>query len=408
MKGTVLTLSQRPLLFIGHDAHRTGAPIVFLHFLKWVKEHTRTTFHILLKNGGELEPEFASLGPVSLFHPHTALHPGIGSLLFSHPVFGQMLTRVYLKFQKERLTHKEFGGIYLNTTATAEILGLLDKIRCPVICHVHELDCWIQYQIGVEQFNRIKQRTTHYIAVSQAVKRSLIEQYGIAEEKIDVIHESIPTRTSQFQKSTESQMVRHRICQQLQIPEQAMIVCGSGTTDWRKGPDLFIQLARTVHVRYRHPSIYFIWVGGDCRGIQFGQLQHDVHHLDLELYIRFLGSQTTPLSFFAASDVFVLTSREDPFPLVCLEAASLGKPIICFDKAGGMPEFVENDAGVIVPYLDLDAMATHIVELLNSPDLRQRLGQRAQQKVQEHYDIEMTAPQIFRIIQQTFSGNDAL
>ncbi|MDH6063711.1 hypothetical protein, partial [Umezakia ovalisporum] len=48
---------------------------------------------------------------------------------------------------------------------------------------------------------------------------------------------------------------------------------------------------------------------------------------------------------------------------VCLEAASLGKPILCFDKAGGEPEFVEDDCGFIVPYLDLDAADMNLISL---------------------------------------------
>jgi len=96
-----------------------------------------------------------------------------------------------------------------------------------------------------------------------------------------------------------------------------------------------------------------------------------------------------------------LVSREDPFPLVCLEAASLGKPIVCFDKAGGMPEFVEDDCGFIVPYLDTEAMAEKIIELIKNPELRQRLGERARKKVKERFDVEVQAPKIFSLIQRT-------
>jgi hypothetical protein len=38
---------------------------------------------------------------------------------------------------------------------------------------------------------------------------------------------------------------------------------------------------------------------------------------------------------------------------VCLEAAALGKPIICFGDAGGMPEFIEEVCELVVPYLDI-------------------------------------------------------
>jgi glycosyltransferase involved in cell wall biosynthesis len=64
------------------------------------------------------------------------------------------------------------------------------------------------------------------------------------------------------------------------------------------------------------------------------------------------------LKYFAAFDVFALVSREDPFPVVCLEAASLGKPIVCFNSSDGEKEFVENDCGFVVPDLDIEIMTT--------------------------------------------------
>ena len=77
----------------------------------------------------------------------------------------------------------------------------------------------------------------------------------------------------------------------------------------------------------------------------------------LAAHVTFLGPKPNPRDWFRAGDVFLLPSREDPFPLVCLEAAEAGMPVVCFAEAGGMPDFVEDDAGFVVPYLDVEAMA---------------------------------------------------
>jgi glycosyltransferase involved in cell wall biosynthesis len=97
-------------------------------------------------------------------------------------------------------------------------------------------------------------------------------------------------------------------------------------------------------------------------------------------------------------DVFTLTSREDPYPAVVLEAAALGKPIVCFQQSGGAPEFVEGDCGFVVPYLDVEAMAGRIAELLDDDDLRTRLGEAARRKVGMQHDLNRVAPRISQII----------
>ena len=62
---------------------------------------------------------------------------------------------------------------------------------------------------------------------------------------------------------------------------------------------------------------------------------------------------------YLSLDIFLLTSREDPFPLAAIDAGILGMPIFCFDKATGIAEVV--DSSFVVPYLDVEEMANRIL-----------------------------------------------
>ena len=78
----------------------------------------------------------------------------------------------------------------------------------------------------------------------------------------------------------------------------------------------------------------------------------------------------------------------------------MGKPILCFDKAGGEPEFVEKDCGFVVPSLDVDAMADRVIELYNNRKLLRQLGQNAAQKVRSRHTLEANAPKIAAIMER--------
>ena len=67
-----------------------------------------------------------------------------------------------------------------------------------------------------------------------------------------------------------------------------------------------------------------------------------------------------------------------------------------------MPEFVEDDAGFVVPYLDIDAMASNVIELIKDEKLRKQLGERAAQKVKERHEISVASPKICEIFKQLF------
>ena len=114
----------------------------------------------------------------------------------------------------------------------------------------------------------------------------------------------------------------------------------------------------------------------------------------LNKYIAFLGEKTNLREYFSAGDLFYLSSREDPFPLVSLEAAACSLPTICFADAGGMPEFVKNDAGYVVTYEDIDTVADKIAYLIDNPKVLQKLGECAKEKMLAHYTVDTAGPQI--------------
>jgi glycosyltransferase involved in cell wall biosynthesis len=90
----------------------------------------------------------------------------------------------------------------------------------------------------------------------------------------------------------------------------------------------------------------------------------------------------------------VLPSREDPLPLVAIEAAKCGLPLVCFADAGGTPDLVGEDAGFVVPLEDTETMADKILKLVEDPDLRKNMGKRAREKFLSQFTVERTTPKI--------------
>lgn len=384
-------MGSRPILFISHDATRTGAPIIFLNFLRWVRDRTSLQFEILLVNGGELEREFGEVAPV-----HVLNEEGRQDGIWSRYTGGGGWRR--RRRVLARIGEKDVGLVYANTAANGAIVEQLSNLSCPVVTHVHELAHWMQYCVNPKSLEKVFNYTTRYIAVSQAVKNSLVQNFAVGGDKVEVIYGFVPVDEFVPQRAPE------KVRRELGIDAGAFVVGGAGTTDWRKGPDLFIQLARAVHSRVPEAPVHFVWVGGAKEGPRFGELRHDVVKCGLQNKVHFLGSTKTPAEFFNIFDVFALVSREDPFPLVALESAALGKPILAFDGAGGMNEFIEQDCGVVVPYLDVASMADHVVRLMEAPELRLELGQRAARKVRERHNIDVVVPKIVDLLEAMMGG----
>ncbi|QHT70540.1 glycosyltransferase family 4 protein [Rhodocytophaga rosea] len=331
--------------------------------------------------------EFKELAPTYVYQfPYPSVDGFKGKLIRNWNTYLGIPS--YYKNLKNELLAQNVGLIYANGIGTGVLLDFLSFLNCKVISHIHELEIGIQAN-GSNNLALLKKYTSHYIAVSKAVKHNLISKHTIPEKVISLVYEFVPV--VEVEKSRQ-------LFQEFEIPETAFIIGAAGSVDIRKGADLLILLAKEIAEKDNGNLCYFIWVGNKPE--EHSYFLQDIYKLGLEKNVVFTGLKKNPLPYFNSFDVFVLLSREDPYPLVCLENALLSKPILCFDQSGGMPEFVENDCGFVVPYLDIKAMAAKIIELQSNSVLKTRLGNNARRKATDQHNVHVAAPKILDIIYQ--------
>jgi glycosyltransferase involved in cell wall biosynthesis len=283
---------------------------------------------------------------------------------------------------------------YVNTVVPAREIELVSQLGIPVICHVHELDFAVKQMVGESAMRKLIPAVSHFIAASQAVGDYLRDRWTIPESKVSVIHEFTTSPRATSRGSEE----RSRTRSELGVGDTEILVGSCGTLDWRKGADLFLQVARILSASLEAPRMKFVWVGANSSHPDTQRFLHDVKASGLDALVRVIEATAEPERYFRAMDVFALTSREDPFPLVMLEAAAAGLPVVCFAGSGGGPEFVKEDAGSIAPYLDVETFAARVLELARDGVLRRRLGDAGRTRVTSHYTIELQAPKLLALI----------
>jgi len=100
---------------------------------------------------------------------------------------------------------------------------------------------------------------------------------------------------------------------------------------------------------------------------------------------------------FAAPCIVGDDGNRDGLPTVLLEAMSLGTPCISTDVTG-IPEVIRHgETGLIVPQHDPESLADAMEKLLDSPDLRTELAERARALIERDFDIHRNTSQMRRI-----------
>jgi glycosyltransferase involved in cell wall biosynthesis len=88
------------------------------------------------------------------------------------------------------------------------------------------------------------------------------------------------------------------------------------------------------------------------------------------------------------ASIFALSSRFEGFPMVLLEAMSVGLPVVSFDCPTGPREIVEDGRnGLLVPEADVDALAAALIRMIEDDELRRRCSKGALETA-ERYSIE--------------------
>lgn len=333
------------LILVGHDAYKHGAQLLTLNIFKTLKRRFGTDVVCVLLNGGPLVSEYKDVAKT---------YVGDGTV----ESFNQILSEINDK--------KLFEYAICNTTVTGECVESLKKQNFKVVSLVHELPTLIHEYNLTSHAEKISECADNVIFAADFVKHGFESIVGELGNKAIVRPQGL------YQHITEIPNAKEILIKKLNLPDNINIVMNCGFADLRKGFDLFIQIAK-LSIQ-RDDSYHFLWLGDVEKSLNDWVL-NDIKGSVYEKNIHILPFTNEISLYLNASDVFAMTSREDPFPSVVLEAFAVGTPVIAFENSGGVTEILEDsDFGRVVPTSDCHLFSSAIDDVMteDSASLKQK------------------------------------
>ncbi len=398
------------VLFVSHMATRSGAPLLLLWLLRWLMEHGQDVDPaVVLLSDGPLRPEFEALAPTvtwsqPLFQPlreRLATRLGRGA-----PTSPAGLLEAAVKRHKPDL-------VYLNTLVLGKHLkGLSTDPALPAcLSHVHELETTLATMSTPEAVARQLALSSEVVACAERVRHSLQAHHGLPLSRCTVIPEFVPFSAQVLVPTTEpvpplEGNAADPLLRRLDVAvESGTFVFGfAGQAIARKGFDLFPQLVRECERVFAGTPFLAVWLGAAPAQEQVIVARRDLGLMQLEHRALLLPPMPTGISVIRRYAVHGLLSREDPYPVVALEAAVTAVPTVCFRSSGGIADFVADGCGVAVDYLDLRAFADALHRLSADPESRRRLGERSRAKVFRESSIDVVAPQLLASMERAMAA----
>jgi len=236
----------------------------------------------------------------------------------------------------------------------------------PLVTHIHatELDRthfhpnqWI-YDMERHGF----EAADCIIAVSNYTKGILTQHYGIAADKIRVVHNGSDDEIINQARYSLDANLRRNDCP---------MVLFLGRMTVQKGPLHFLEMAAKVHGM--RPDVQFVMAG------EGGMLDEAINRacdLGLKDCTVFTGKVNSreAKKLYQQADCFVMPSLSEPFGLVALEAIANGTPVVV-SKQSGVSEVVAH--GFTVDFWDTDKMADCVLTILRENPLALQLKSEA-------------------------------
>ena len=213
------------------------------------------------------------------------------------------------------------------------------------------------------------------IAISEAIA-NVLRDHDVAAERIEVIRSAVDT--ARFAQPVDRDAFRA----EFGIPEGALVIGAAGQLIPRKGHRYLLQAA--AELRVSHPGFRLIIFG---EGQLDNELRAQAAELGLGEAAQFAGFRDDLDDFLGCIDIFAHPALAEGLGVATLKAAAAGVPVVGFD-AGGVPEaVVDGETGLLVPAEDVAALRDAIAMLLDSSELRGRLGRAGRERMQKEFSI---------------------
>lgn len=241
---------------------------------------------------------------------------------------------------------------------------------------VHSREC--DEPIKPERYNRwIYEHVPHRLVVnSEATRRTtLASAPWLSRQRVELLPKGIDPKP--WERAAPGDWPRR-----MGRREGELVLGFAGQLVPRKGVDRLLRLLAHALLRARRWRLVLAGAGP-----QEAALRSLAEELGLAERVVFCGFVEDLPAWMASLDLFVLPSRIEGFGYVLAEAMASGLPVVAW-ASSSVPEVVSHGrSGLLAPPDDEDAFARALLQLIEDPELRRRMGAQAREEARERHGL---------------------
>lgn len=311
--------------------------------------------------------DITSIDGIPVFTAPTLNIKGIRGFLFSISAAFKLF-RIIRKYKVD-LIHAHY---VMPPGLIAVICGMFSGTRTAITIHGSDVFVLARKPILKSVIKFTLKKSDYVFVVSDSLKENVMK-LGIdgIENKLSVTYNAVDVERFKPGKSSAFK-------EEMGINPEKPVVLFVGNLVWQKGVEFLIRAKEFMDTDTE------IVIVGD--GPLLEELKSIVEFEKMD-GITFTGARNDIEMIMHAADVFVLPSLSEGRPTVILEAMASGLPVVA-TRAGGIPEIVTKETGILVNPEDSVGLAEAVDKILNDKKL-QKMGKSAREHVLKYSRIEI-------------------
>lgn len=269
--------------------------------------------------------------------------------------------------------NKQYDFVFFNSISYNFYKSELDNITIPKYLYLHEGSNFLYTSLKGDYsiFNKFE----HIFVPSELVEKDLLNN-GIHQSKITVLQLFLD----------ENEIINEHTSNST-IHRDEFVVGNLANLDWTKGIEYFLSTAKLYKELYPRDNIKFKWKGYVKDSFFHNLIKFEIQKAGLSNVVVFEEKSKEIKDFFSFIDVFLMTSKQETFGFVVLEAANYFKPSITFKEVVGAAAFINNYGGFTVEYLSIYQLVVCLKKYYEDRGLMKLHGIEANQYLIANYTL---------------------
>lgn len=232
---------------------------------------------------------------------------------------------------------------------------------------------------------------THYIAVSESIRRELVEGYALPADKVTTVHNGIDP--APFLAVRDRQSARA----ELDLPSPDAVVVGvAARFSAQKGLRHLIAAVPELRAEVRSDGGELVVVVGGSGPLE-SELREQAAALGVSDALRWPGHVASMPRLLSSLDIYVSPAETEALGIGLIEAAVAGVPTVA-TNVGGVPEVVvDGETGLLVAPSDPHALANAMLELVRDPERASAFARAARERCLREFASERMVERTLRV-----------